>query len=292
MKIVIAGGTGFIGEYLQKRFQARHHQVFIISRQPGYLHWDDTAGLSAAINGADVLINLAGKSVNCRYTKAAKTAILESRTSSTRLLQKIINQSPQPPQVWINASTATIYRHAEDRPMDEVTGEIGTGFSVAVGKAWENAFFEDEKTSVRKVALRIAIVLGKNGGVIPEYERLVKWGMGGRQGNGRQMFSWIHIEDLYGLISYCIEHKTIQGIYNASAPQPVTNRAFMQAMRARLKPLFHFPAPRWLLAAGAALIGTETELLLKSRWVLPAKFIKAGYHFKYPAMDTALTNIL
>ncbi len=290
-KIVLAGGTGFIGNYFQQKFADAGYEVLIISRKANQVGWKDDASLLNALEGTELLINLAGKSVNCRYHAKNKKAILDSRVLTTQRLQQIADRCKQPPKLWINSSTATIYRHAEDRAMDEVTGEIGSGFSVAVARAWEKAFFEKENVNIRKIALRIAIVLGETGGVIKPFTNLVRWGLGGKQGNGKQMFSWIHIEDLYQIILFLMENKTLAGIFNCSAPYPVNNQTFMGAIRKIIKPLLHLPAPTLLLKTGAFLIGTETELILKSRWVLPRKLLDAGYQFRYPGIDTALNEI-
>ena len=176
--------------------------------------------------------------------------------------------------------------------MDEDTGEIGFGFSVEVAKAWEKAFFEKPIDNTRKVALRIAITIGKNGGVMKPFINLVKYGLGGRQGNGRQIFSWVHIEDLFRVIQFIISNKNMKGIYNCAAPHPVTNDTFMKEMRNILKPLIHLPSPTFLLKAGAYLINTETELILKSRWVVPKRLLEEGFVFNYPTLNKALENIL
>ncbi|MCW3073442.1 MAG: hypothetical protein JWP69_511 [Flaviaesturariibacter sp.] len=188
-KIIIAGGTGFIGQYLRMQFKEQGFEVLIVSRDKGYINWEDDSALIETLEGAQVLINLAGKSVDCRYTKKNKELILSSRVDTTRRLQWAIEQCEHPPRLWVNSSTATIYRHAEDRPMDEETGEIGTGFSVEVAKAWEGAFFEMKSEQTRKIALRIAIVLGREGGALKPIVNLVRFGLGGQQGNGRQIFS-------------------------------------------------------------------------------------------------------
>lgn len=291
-KVVIAGGTGFIGQYLLERFHREGFDVLIISRSADHISWTDDRGLKDALENADLLINLAGKSVDCRYTKRNKALILSSRMETTRKLQTIAEQCEHPPKLWINASTATIYRHSEDKAMDEESGEMGTGFSVNIAKAWEGAFFEKPLSNTRKVALRIAITLGKNGGVMKPYLNLVRFGLGGQQGNGKQMFSWIHVEDLYRIIRFVMAEKDMEGVYNASAPDPVTNEFFMEALRRRLKPIIYFPSPSVLLKIGAFLINTETELVLKSRWVVPGKLTKAGFQFKYPSLENALQDLI
>lgn len=290
-KIIIAGGTGFIGQYLMKRFREEDYEVLLISRNASGITWSEAAKIQTALEGAEVLINLAGRSVDCRYTEANKQEILESRVQTTRQLQAAIEQCHTPPRLWINSSTATIYRYAADRPMDEDQGEIGTGFSVNVAKAWEQAFFERATPHTRKVALRTAIVLGKGGGVIRPYTHMVRYGLGGAQGSGKQVFSWIHIEDVYRIIRFIMEHAALEGIYNTAAPFPVLNKQFMHLLRKRIRPLVYFASPEWLLQLGAKLIGTETELVLKSRWVIPQKLQAAGFTFQYPALSEALDEI-
>lgn len=290
-RVVIAGGTGFIGSHLRRRFETDGFEVLVISRG-AFINWNDEAGIISALEGAAALINLAGKSVDCRYNEKNKALIFSSRTETTRRLQSLLEKCNEPPPIWINSSTATIYRHAEDRPMDEYTGEIGSGFSVEVAKAWEKAFFEGDAPRTRKVALRIAITLGKGGGVMKPFTNLVKFGLGGRQGNGRQMFSWIHIEDLYRIMRFAMDNKNITGVYNASAPKPVTNSYFMRSLRNIVHPVLYLPSPAFLLKIGAFFINTETELILKSRWVVPKKLIEEGFEFRFPEIEEALEEII
>jgi uncharacterized protein len=291
-KVVIAGGTGFIGKYLQDKFKALGYEVYIISRSKGSIPWHDKAAILKAVDNASMLINLAGKSVNCRYNEKNKQEILNSRTETTTALGNILLECKNPPPLWINSSTATIYRYAEDRPMTESTGDIGSGFSVEVAKAWEKAFFSFHLPNTRQAALRITIVLGKDGGVIKPMLNLVKFGLGGKQGNGRQMFSWIHIEDLWNIILFIQDHKELSGGINCGSPYPIDNKTLMQTFRKVVGVKIGLPSPEWLLKIGALIIRTETELLLKSRWVLPERLTNAGYVFKYPTIDKALTNII
>lgn len=292
MKIVIAGGTGFIGQYLQKKYIALGYEVIIVSRKKNHLQWNDTESLISALNNASLLINLAGKSVDCRYTEENKSEILRSRIETTQLLGSAISNCKTPPQLWINSSTATIYRHADDRPMTETTGEIGAGFSVSVAQAWEKAFFDFKLENTRQIALRISIVLGKGGGVINPLKNIVRFGLGGKQGNGKQMFSWIHIEDLYRIIEFIRNNTSATQIYNCAAPNPVTNTVLMQTLRKQMKMPVGLPSPKWLLEMGAKIINTETELVLKSRWVLPDNLQKEGFSFTYPTIDDCLREII
>ncbi|MET3937399.1 uncharacterized protein (TIGR01777 family) [Paenibacillus sp. PvP094] len=290
-KVILAGGTGFVGQDFAQRFKKLGYEVLIISRQPGHIAWEDSDGIRQALEGAEMLINLAGKSVNCRYTDENRRIILESRTSTTRILGESILECAHPPELWINSSTATIYRHAEDRPMTEKEGEIGSGFSVDVAKAWEQAFFEFSLPSTRQIALRIAIVLGK-GGVMEPLTNLVRFGLGGSQGPGTQQFSWIHIEDLFRMVLYLQQHPALEGVFNASSPHPVTNRQLMESLRRHMGVRMGLPSPRWMLEVGARFIRTETELVLKSRWVIPERMEQEGFTFIYDTLDTALDEIL
>lgn len=289
-KAVIAGGTGFIGTYLKEKYERLGYRVYIISRQSEHIQWDDTYSMKDALDGAKLVINLAGRSVNCRYTEANKREIFNSRTETTEALGRAIEACSTAPELWINASTATIYRHAEDRPMTEDGGEIGRGFSVAVAKAWEDSFFSFQLPDTRQVALRIAIVLG-DGGVMEPYRKLVKYGLGGKQGNGRQMFSWIHIEDLYRTIRFMQHRDELSGVFNASAPNPLANKQWMNELRQSINRRAGLPATKWMLETGAAALRTETELILKSRWVVPERLVREGFRFRYPALKNALANL-
>ncbi|GAB2828246.1 epimerase [Ferruginibacter profundus] len=291
-KIIIAGGTGFVGQYLTEKFIAAGYEVIIISRQQGHIPWNDTAAIINALENATMLINLAGKSVDCRYNEKNKKEILDSRVNTTKALGEAILQCQNPPALWINSSTATIYRHAQDRPMTESSGEIGSGFSVNVATNWEKIFFSYKLPATRQVALRMAIVLGKNGGVVPPLKNLVRFGLGGRQGSGKQMFSWIHIEDVYNAIVFLQQHQGLNGVFNTAAPNPVNNTTLMRLFRKKRKAIIGLPTPAWLLKLGAIIIKTETELVLKSRWVIPERLLQSGFVFVYPVLDEALNNIL
>ncbi len=291
-KIVIAGGTGFVGQYLTEKFSGSGYEVVIISRQANHVNWDNTSAFAKALENAEILINLAGKSVDCRYNKKNRQEIFDSRVNTTKALGNGILQCKNPPALWINSSTATIYRHAQDRPMTESAGDIGTGFSVNVATNWEKTFFNFKLPGTRQIALRMAIVLGKDGGVVKPIKNLVRFGLGGKQGKGNQMFSWIHIEDLYRCIIFLQQQQDLTGIFNTSAPNPVTNKNLMQIFRLKMKMPIGLPAPEWLLKFGAILIKTETELILKSRWVIPERLLQAGFKFQYSTIDAALEDIL
>jgi uncharacterized protein (TIGR01777 family) len=291
-KVIIAGSTGFVGKYLIKRFKSFGHNVVTISRNHADITWEDISGIKEALEDADLLINLAGKSVNCRYNDTNKAEIFSSRTETTKTLGNAILQCQNPPKLWINASTATIYRHAMDRPMTEKNGELGKGFSVEVAQKWEKSIFDFHLHNTRQVALRMAIVLGADGGVMTPFENLVKFGLGGKQGDGTQMFSWIHIEDIFQIIQFVESQKDIEGVINCSAPKPVTNEDFMRTFREVKRIPIGLPSPTWMLKIGAFIIGTETELLLKSRWVVPEKLLDNKYEFQFPTIKKALSDII
>lgn len=291
-KIVLAGGTGFIGKYFEKNFNDLGYEVKIISRQSPHINWGNKQEIIEALENSELLINLAGKSVNCRYNSKNKEEILKSRIETTKILGNVIKECKNPPALWINSSTATIYRHAEDRPMTEEKGEIGSGFSVEVAKEWENSFFAFQFPKTRKIALRIAIVLGADGGVMIPYKYLVRFGLGGVQGSGNQKFSWIHVEDLFNITLFLKEKEELSGVFNCSSPYPITNRELMTYLRKAMNRTIGLPSPKWMLEMGAFLIRTETELILKSRWVIPEKLEREGYKFKFNNIEKALQQIL
>jgi len=291
-KIVITGGSGYIGVVLAHFFRKQNNEVHIISRNKPknlpegvlFSSWDSkTLGEWAnAFENATAVINMAGKSVNCRYNEANKAEIFASRLDSTKIIAQAISKCTHPPAVWLNSSTGTIYRHAEDRPMDELTGEIGVGFSVEVAKSWEKTFFEASlPSSVRRVALRMSIVFGDSGGAFPYYARLAKFGLGGKMGSGTQKISWIEDQDLCRALDFLIERSELEGCFNLAAPEAIDNKDFMRLLRKAYKIPFGLPTTRWMLKLGAWLLGTETELILKSRWVYPKRLLDAGFIFSY-----------
>jgi NAD dependent epimerase/dehydratase family enzyme len=311
--VVVAGASGFMGRYLVQRFEAEGARVRTIGRSDPGARWSDPGAVRAAVDGADLVLNLAGRSVNCRYDRRNRAEILRSRVDTTRMLGDVIADTAAPPALWLNSSTATIYRHADDRPMTEADGELGTGFSVDVARAWEAAFFERELPATRRVALRTAIVLGR-GSVMPPLVRLVRFGLGGpqldgpwiptpgrrragtyhenRHTHGRQRFSWIHIEDVARAIRFLHDRPNLAGVVNLSAPNPTDNATFMRTLRQVLGMPIGLPAARWMLELGAIAIRTETELVLKSRWVVPERLEEAGFDFRYPELEPALRQIL
>jgi uncharacterized protein (TIGR01777 family) len=296
-KIILAGGNGYLGTVLANHFKTLANEVIILSRKAApnngniaTIFWDGkTEG--AWINhlaGADLLVNLCGKNVNCRYTEKNKKEIFDSRLIPTALLNKVIAGMDNPPKVFINITSATIYRHAEDRPQDEVNGEIGTGFSVAVCKAWEQTFFETETPATRKIALRMGFVLGKTDSAFPRLLNMAQFGLGGKQGNGNQYISWIYEQDVALLTEWLLQHPEVSGVLNCTAPQPVKNAMLMRIIRQNIKMPFGLPSPKWLLEIGALLIGTETELILKSRWVVPKRLLDLGFKFQFADINKAV----
>jgi uncharacterized protein (TIGR01777 family) len=300
-KVVLAGGNGYLGNVLAAYYKNICHQLVILSRNPAAtvgnvstILWDGESEGSweRALDGADMLINLCGKNVNCRYTEKNKKAIVQSRVIPTDLLGRAIHKLTHPPKLWVNVTSATIYRHAEDQPQDELTGEIGHGFSVDVCKQWEQTFFDAKTPGTRKVALRMGIVLGRNDGVFPRLLNLVKLGLGGKQGSGQQQVSWIHEQDVAHITEWVLQHPEMDGIINCTAPQAVMNADLMRVIRKHYGMPFGLPSPRWLLEIGARLIGTETELILKSRWVVPQHLLAAGYAFRFAEIEHAISDIL
>ena len=304
-KVVLAGGTGFIGQLLIDHWQRQPIDIVVLSRQSQpnhdrvrYVTWDgETPGAwSTELDGADVLINLAGKSVDCRYTERNKRLILESRTHSTAILGEAVRQAASPPKLWLNLASATVYRHSLDRTMDELTGETGSPqpsyqFSEQVCLAWEQALWNAPAPRTRKVALRTSLVLGHEGGVFPVLRRLVRLGLGGEQGSGQQFVSWLHATDFVRLIDFIVATDSLSGVVNATAPNPIRNHDFMVLLRQALHVPVGLPATAWMLEIGAVLLRTETELVLKSRNVVPKKLLDVGFQFTFPTADKAIRSL-
>ncbi len=314
LRIVLPGGSGQVGRMLARFFAECGHHVTVLTRGPytapwQTVHWDgmNRGPWIETLKGADVCINLAGRSVNCRYTEANRREIYESRIGTTRLLNGVIAELEDPPFVWLNASTATIYRHALDREMDESTGELGGGerisrrrrapetwnFSVGVARDWEAAFFETPTPRTRKVALRSGIVLSPaHGNAFAILSRLVRLGLGGWQGRGRQYVSWVHEADFARAVAFLIAREDVDGPVNVTAPHPVTNREFMEALREAWEMPNGLPAPWPVLQIAAFLLRTETELVLKSRCVVPGRLLDAGFTFQFPRWPEAAEDLV
>ena len=300
MKVIIAGGTGFLGHELAQFFKQRNDEVAVLTRGASrsadgisYVHWDATTlgEWKKEFSNADVLINLSGKSVDCRFTEKNKKEILRSRVDATKVLGQAVKEMSSPLRVWINASAATIYEYSEDKAIDEDSSEFGHDFSMEVAQAWERTFYEAETPNVRKVALRISVVLGKGGGAYPVLKRLGKFGLAGTMGPGTQRFAWVHIQDVLHMIDFAIANDSITGPLNCAAPDTPTNKMFLKALRNSLGVRIGIPQPTFLLKIGGLIIGTESDLILKSRWVSPKKLLDHGFEFKFPDPQSALNNL-
>lgn len=299
-KLIIVAGTGFLGQVLVNHFKNNFEQIVILTRgisktegKVKFVNWNarTLTGWENELENATALINLAGKSVDCRYTKANKREILLSRIESTKVLNKAVLKCKNPPKHWLNSSTATIYRFSLDKKMDEVDGEIGNDFSMNVAQSWEKAFFKTETPQTLKTALRTSIVLGKNGGAFIPLKRLAQFGFGGKQGNGNQFISWIHEHDFARAVDFIIQ-KEMTGCVNIVSPNPIANVDFMKKLRKAVGQFIGIPTPKFILKIGAFIIGTEPELVLKSRNVIPKKLIDNGFQFELNTLDEAFKKLL
>lgn len=309
MRIVIPGGSGQVGGILARHFHTKGDEVIVLSRRRydapwKVIEWDGrTAGTWVAeLERSDVCINLAGGSVNCRYNAKNRRAIYDSRIQTTQLLNHVIASLREPPRVWINASTATIYRHALDRTMDETSGELGGNeagapdtwnFSIDVAKGWEQTFFSISTPRTRKVAIRSAMTFSPDrGGVFDVFLGLVRHGLGGTQGSGKQFVSWIHEADFARAIELLMEREEFSGVVNLASPNPIPNREFMRALREAWGTRIGLPAPAWMLEIGTFLLRSESELVLKSRRVVPGRLLAAGFEFLFPEWPTAARELV
>jgi uncharacterized protein (TIGR01777 family) len=289
--VVVCGASGYIGRYLRRSYEDRGIRVRTVGRGTSSdATWSDHRGLVDVLDGSDLVVNLAGRSVSCRYNKANADEIMSSRIQTTAQLGRALTQVQNPPELWVNASTGTIYRDSRDSPMDERSGDIGSGFSVEVARAWERELF-DADVAIRKVALRMSIVLGAGGGAINPIIDLARVGLGGTMGDGGQMFSWVHVADVGRILDHLYDNTGISGPVNVATPFPVTNEELMQKVRSTLGRSRGLPTPAWLLQIGARVIRTEAELVLKSRWVDPQVLSGSGFEFRYPDLQEALTDI-
>ena len=306
MKIVIPGGSGQVGTILARAFQTAGDEVVVLSRQPKLeiwrtVKWDaESIGVWAAeLETADVVVNLAGRSVNCRYNASNRKLITESRVKSTRVIGEAIARALNPPRVWLQASTATIYAHTYDKNNDEASGTVGSSpdapdtwrFSDDVVTSWERAANQANTPKTRKVLLRSAMVMSPDrGGVFDTLLTLVRYGLGGRSGDGRQYVSWIHDQDFIRSIFWLIQHNEIEGPVNLTSPNPLPNAEFMRALRAAWGISFGLPATELMLELGAFVLRTETELILKSRRVVPGRMLD-GFVFNFPTWQDAARDL-
>lgn len=308
MKIVIPGGSGQVGTALAKVFHRDGHEVVVLGRTPEKCEWRTVAwdGKSFGqwadeIDGSDVVINLAGRSVNCRYSNENRRQIMDSRVNSTRVVGEAISKATSPPRVWLQSSTATIYAHSFDRANDDVTGVIGGhepdapdtwNFSIDVATNWERATNESDTPKTRKVLMRSAMTMGPaRGGIFDTLLRIVRFGLGGAAASGKQYISWIHEDDFIRSIYWLIEHDDLAGPINISSPNPLPNREFMRIFREVWRTRIGLPAFEWQLAIGAFFMRTETELILKSRRVVPKLLTDSGFEFEYSNWDEACRDL-
>src|SRR5262249_5898563 len=308
MKIVIPGGTGQVGSVLVRAFRARGDEVVVVSRggasEARVASWDGrTLGTWAKeVDGADVVINLAGRSVNCRYTEENLRAMMSSRIDSTRAVGLAIEQSRRPPRAWLQMSTATIYAHRFDAPNDEATGQLGGTepdappywrYSIEIATAWERAQRETKTAKTRKVALRAAMVMSPDrGGIFDRLLGLTRWGLGGAIAGGRQFVSWIHDRDFVRAGEFLIQRDDLEGPGNLAAPNPQSQKEFMSALRNAVNTRVGLPASRWMAEVGAFLLRSDTELLLKSRRVVPGRLLGAGFSFEFPEWPIAAVDLV
>ncbi|GAA1661265.1 TIGR01777 family oxidoreductase [Glycomyces endophyticus] len=307
MKIVIPGGTGNLGAVLERGLLAAGHRLTVLTRtptSPHHLPWDGrTLGPWAeAIDGADAVINLAGRSVSCRYTRQNLAEMMSSRVDSTRVVGEAVAAAAHPPAVWLQASTATIYAHTQGRPNDEATGVIGGSEpdapaywaeSIDIALAWEAALDEADTPATRKIAMRTAMVMSRDSGsVFDVLSRMASLGIGGSVAGGRQFVSWIHEHDLVRAVEFFLERRDLDGPFNVCAPHPLRQRDLMRILRRAKGVPFGLPATRWMAELGAFALRTDTELLLKSRRVVPARLEAAGFEFHHPAWEAAAADLV
>jgi uncharacterized protein (TIGR01777 family) len=306
-KLVLPGGSGFLGHLLARWFGGRGWDVITLTRRPDALppagrsvNWDGrTLGdWARELDGADAVVNLAGRSVNCRYHARNRRLIMDSRVESTHVVGEAIARCANPPAVWLNSSTATIYRHSCDRPMHELTGECGPhpeakdAFSLEVAHAWEGTFNAAVTPRTRKVLLRTAMVFADVPGTVYQVlRRLARLGLGGKMGHGRQYVSWIHADDFCRAVEWLVEREDLLGPVNVAAPNPLTNAEMMRLLRRHVGMPFGLPAARWMLEVGAFFLRTETELIVKSRRVVPRRLLESGFTFSFERLEEALGNL-
>jgi uncharacterized protein (TIGR01777 family) len=309
LRIVIPGGSGQVGSLLARCFHAQGHRVTVLTRRPKAAPWREAAwdgqtlgDWTTELEGSDVCINLAGRSVNCRYGAANRREIYDSRILTTRLLHEAIASLARPPRLWMNSSTATIYRHSMDTPMDEANGELGGNepgapdtwkFSIRVAKDWEQAFFATTTPYTRKIALRSAVTFSADrGGIFDVLSTLIRRGLGGANGSGSQRVSWIHGEDFVRAVEFLIADESFSGVVNLASPNPQLNRDCMRELRRAWSVPVGLPAPAWLIEIGCFLMRTESELVLKSRYVVPGRLEQAGFRFLHPDWPEAAADLV
>lgn len=296
--ILIAGGTGFIGQTLETYFTNKGYSVNILSRKPkrdNEIYWDaktmeDT--WVSHLENLDVLINLTGKTINCRFTDANKKAIKESRIVSTQILGQAIDACENPPKIWMNSSTTSIYKEAFTEERTEDSTEFGTDFESEVATVWEKAFYKTENSKTRKIILRTSLVLGNNEGAFVPLKKLTQFGLGGKQGSGKQKVSWIHQTDFARAVDFLIDKESAKGAFNFCVPEPTDNATMMADFRKVLGVPIGIPSPKFILEIGALFMQTEPELILNSRNVVPKKLLESGFTFEFPTITSAIKNLI
>lgn len=296
-KLIISSGTGFLGKVLIDHFKNRYAEIIILSRGSSYkvknvkyLQWDAKTIGSWASEFSNVthVINLTGKSVDCRYNEKNKKEILASRLDAIDVIAKAISMHDHKPKVWINAASATIYDASFDKPQTEEKGVIGDDFSMNVCKEWEKKFFSYDGYADKMIAMRISMVFGSQGGVLPVLKKLTRLGLGGKQASGKQMVSWIHATDYAWMTEWLLNKPDADPIYNCCAPNPVTNEEMMRLLREECKKSFGLSQPEWMIKFGAFFLRTEPELVMKSRYVIPERALQQGFKFEKEFMKDAL----
>jgi len=305
-KVIIAGGTGFLGQLLARSLSADQYEVVLLSRSISvssieimgrFVHWDahTIAGWTSELEGAKALINLTGRSIDCRHTQANREEILESRIQSTRVLGQAVAACEIPPENWLNASSMALYGQCfgQEPAHDENSPTQSGGFLEEVTKAWEDEFFRYKRAGVRQVALRISFILGRESGAFPLLSRLARFGLGGKQGSGEQWMSWLHEDDWVGITRFLMEEKQLEGPVNLAAPNPVKNRDFMAKLSSQVSPFgFGFPAPAFGVRLGCVLLGSAPELALQSRKVKSAFLARCSYPYRYENISSALESLI
>lgn len=290
-KVVIAGGTGFIGTYLAKRFEENGYTVLVVSREAQQVSWKPVE-LTEALEGAELIVNLAGKNINCRHNEANRKAIIDSRVNTTLWIGNALEACVKPPKLWVNASATGIYKPSYNKVMTEDETELGNDFLAEVVREWEKTFFGFELSDTRQVALRTAVVLGRNGGALKPLVMLSCFGLGGKQADGNQLLSWIHIEDYFQTLLFLVKNPIVKNVVNCTSPTPVSNKEFMRMLRKILNVRIGIPAPEFAIRLGAKVIGTEAELILNSSNVIPKRLLEAGFRFRFPSPELALDDLL
>ncbi|MFZ4583260.1 MAG: TIGR01777 family oxidoreductase [Paludibacter sp.] len=291
MNVLIAGGTGFIGSYISNRFIEMGYRVNIISRKSEQVNWNESS-LIKALEKTDILINLAGKSINCKHSTANKKLILSSRIDTTNKLGQAIEKCKKAPSIWINASASAIYKPSIETCYTETNYKKGDSFLAKTVEQWEKSFFDFKLSNTRQIAFRTSVVLGNNGGAFEPLKRITMFGLGGKVGTGKQIFSWIHIEDFFRIMEYSIQNESIKGAINVTSPTPLPNAEFMMQMRKAVGCKIGIPAPAFAIKIASIFLNTEPELLLDSVNYYPETLLENGFKFKFYNSQDAIKDLI